>query len=148
MLTKITVERALNIELDTYLGYDKHEESISDNSRNGFSSKTLRTEDGQFELNTPRDREGTFKPQLVKKNQTRFTSMNDKILFLYAQGMSTREIVTTFKELYDADISASLISKATDGVKEQVVEWQSRELDPVYPIVYLNCIVLKIRQDK
>jgi putative transposase len=148
MLTKVTVERALNAELDDHLGYDKHELSSNSNSRNGTSRKTLRTEDGQFELDTPRDREGSFEPKLVKKNQTRFTSMDDKILFLYAQGMTTREIVKTFKELYGADASPSLISKVTDGVIEEVIEWQSRELDTVYPIVYLDCIVLKIRQDK
>ena len=148
MLTKVTVERALNAELDNHLGYDKHEVSSTSNSRNGTTSKTLRTEDGQFELDTPRDREGSFEPKLVKKNQTRFTSMDDKILFLYAQGMTTREIVKTFKELYGADASPSLISKVTDSVIEEVVEWQSRELDPIYPIVYLDCIVLKIRQDK
>jgi len=148
MLTKVTVEAALNAELDDYLGYDKHGQSPSENSRNGVTRKTLRTEDGQFELNTPRDRQGDFEPQLVKKHQTRFTSMDDKILFLYAQGMTTREIVTTFKEMYGADVSASLISKVTDAVIEQVIEWQSRPLDAIYPIVYLDCIVLKIRQDK
>lgn len=148
MLTKITVERALNAELDDHLGYDKHEKSNNTNSRNGSSRKTLRTEDGQFELDTPRDRDGSFEPKLVKKGQTRFTSMDDKILFLYAQGMTTREIVKTFKELYGADASPSLISKVTDAVIDEVIEWQSRPLDPVYPIVYLDCIVLKIRQDK
>lgn len=148
MLTKITVETALNAELDDHLGFDKHEQSNADNSRNGYTSKTLQTEEGQFELDTPRDRAGSFEPQLVKKHQRRFTSMDDKILFLYAQGMTTREIVTTFKEMYDADVSAALISKVTDAVIEQVVEWQSRPLDAIYPIVYLDCIVVKIRQDK
>ena len=148
MLTKITVETALNAELDDHLGFSKHEQSDSENSRNGYTSKTLTTEDGQFEVDTPRDRSGSFEPQLVKKHQRRFTSMDDKILFLYAQGMTTREIVTAFKDLYHADVSASLISKVTDAVIEQVVEWQSRPLDAVYPIVYLDCIVVKIRQDK
>lgn len=148
MLTKVTVERALNAELDEHLGYDKHEQSNNTNSRNGSSRKTLRTQDGQFDLNTPRDRDGSFEPKLVKKGQTRFTSMDDKILFLYAQGMTTREIVKTFKELYGADASPSLISKVTNAVIDEVIEWQSRPLDPVYPIVYLDCIVLKIRQDK
>ncbi|MBN1009233.1 IS256 family transposase, partial [Amphritea pacifica] len=101
-----------------------------------------------FEIDAPRDRDGSFEPKLVKKQQTRFTSMDDKILSLYAKGMTTREIVATFKEIYDADVSASLISKVTDAVLEQVVEWQSRPLDEVYPIVYLDCIVVKIRQDK
>ena len=148
MLTKVTVEAALNAELDNHLGYAKHEQSDSSNSRNGVTSKTLRTEEGQFELETPRDRQGDCEPQLVKKHQTRFTSMDDKILFLYAQGMTTRDIVTTFKEMYGADVSPTLISKVTDAVIHQVVEWQSRPLDAVYPIVYLDCIVVKIRQDK
>jgi putative transposase len=148
MLTKITVEAALNAELDDHLGYIKNEPSDADNSRNGYSSKTVQTDEGQFELATPRDRAGSFNPRLVKKHQRRFTAMDDKIIFLYAQGMSTREIVTTFKEMYGADVSASLISKVTNAVIEQVVEWQSRPLDSVYPIVYLDCIVVKIRQDK
>ena len=148
MLTKVTVEAALNAELDDHLGYGKHEQSTSTNSRNGYSSKTLKTEEGQFELDTPRDRNSSFEPQLVKKRQTRFTSMDDKILSLYAKGMTTREIVATFKEMYDADVSATLISKVTDAVIEQVIEWQSRPLDAIYPIVYLDCIVVKIRQDK
>jgi putative transposase len=148
MMTKITVEAALNAELDDHLGYDKHERTVSENSRNGYTSKTIRTEDGQFELETPRDREGSFEPKLVKKHQTRFTSMDDKILSLYAKGMTTRDIVATFKEMYDADISPTLISKVTNAVIEQVVEWQARPLDAIYPIVYLDCIVVKIRQDK
>ena len=148
MLTKITVEAALNAELDDHLGYIKHEPSGADNARNGYSSKTIQTEEGQFELDTPRDRAGSFNPRLVKKHQRRFTAMDDKIIFLYAQGMSTREIVITFKEMYGADVSASLISKVTNAVIDQVVEWQSRPLDSIYPIVYLDCIVVKIRQDK
>lgn len=148
MLTKITVEAALNAELEDHLGYGKHESSDTNNSRNGYSSKTLQTEEGSFEVETPRDRKGDFEPKLVKKHQRRFSSMNDKILFLYAQGMSTREIVSTFKEMYDADVSANLISKVTESVMERVVEWQSRPLDEVYPILYLDCIVLKIRQNK
>jgi transposase-like protein len=148
MLTKVTVETALNAELDDHLGYERHGISDSPNSRNGYSSKTLRTEDGQFELNTPRDREGSFEPKLVKKQQTRYTSIDEKILSLYAKGMTTRDIVATFKEMYGADVSASLISKVTDAVIEQVVEWQARPLDAVYPIIYLDCIVVKIRQDK
>lgn len=92
-------------------------------TRNGYSKKILRTEDGQFELNTPRDREGSFEPQLVKKHQTRLTSMDNKILSLYAKGMTTQEIVATFKEMYDADVSLTLISKVTDAVTERVIEW-------------------------
>ncbi len=148
ILTKVTVEAALNAELEEHLGYARHEASKNLNSRNGTSAKTLRTEDGQFDLDTPRDREGSFEPQLVRKHQTRFTSMDDKILSLYAKGMTTREIVATFQEMYGADISTSLISRVTDAVIEQIIEWQSRPLDSIYPIVYLDCIVVKIRQDK
>lgn len=148
MLKKITVETALNAEMDHHLGYDKHQSSDNPNNRNGYSSKTLLSEDGQFEVAIPRDRAGSFEPQLVKKHQTRLTAMDEKILCLYAKGMTTREIVATFKEMYDAEVSAALISKVTDAVLEQVIEWQSRPLEPVYPIVYLDCIVVKIRQDK
>ena len=148
MLTKVTVEAALNAELDEHLGYSRHEQSEQPNSRNGYSSKTIRTEDGEVGIETPRDRESSFEPQLVKKNQTRFTSMDDKILHLYAKGMTTRDIVSTFKEMYDADVSPTLISRVTNGVIEQVIEWQSRPLDAIYPIVYLDCLVVKIRQDK
>lgn len=148
MLKKITVEAALNAEMDEHLGYEKNHKSTSSNSRNGKSSKRVKTEDGEFELNTPRDREGSFEPKLVKKHQSRFTSMDDKILWLYAQGMSTREIVNAFDEWYGAEISPTLVSRVTNAVIEQVVEWQSRPLDAIYPIVYLDCIVVKIRQDK
>ena len=148
MLKKITVEAALNAEMDEHLGYEKNQKSTSSNSRNGKSSKRVKTEDGEFELDTPRDREGSFEPKLVKKHQSRFTSMDDKILWLYAQGMSTREIVNAFDEWYGAEISPTLISRVTNAVIEQVVEWQSRPLDAIYPIVYLDCIVVKIRQDK
>ena len=148
MLKKITVETALNAELDDHLGYDRHQESVSSNYRNGYSSKTLISDDGSFEVDVPRDREGSFEPQIVKKHQTRLTAMDDKIHWLYAKGMTTREIVASFKEMYDADVSPTLISRVTNAVIEQVIEWQSRPLDAIYPIVYLDCIVVKIRQDK
>jgi len=122
MLTKVTVETALNAEMDDHLGYDRHEKTKAGNSRNGYSSKTLKTEDGTFVVETPRDRDGSFEPQLVRKHQTRFASMDDKILSLYRKGMTMREVVETFKEMYDADVSASLISKVTDSVIDRVVE--------------------------
>jgi transposase-like protein len=148
MLTKVTIETALNAELDEHLGYQKHQSRTSTNSRNGSSGKSIITDDGEVDIDVPRDREASFEPQLVRKHQTRFQSMDDKILSLYAKGMTTREIVATFKEMYDADVSPTLISKVTDSVLEQVVEWQSRSLDEIYPIVYLDCIVVKVRQDK
>ena len=147
LLKKLSVEAALNAEMTHHLGYEKNQSRPGANSRNGYSTKTVITGDGPLELRTPRDRDGTFEPQLVKKNQTRITGMDNQILSLYAKGMTTREIAAAFKELYDADVSPALISKVTDAVMEQVVEWQNRPLDAVYPIVYLDCIVLKVRQD-
>lgn len=147
MLTKVTVEAALNAELDHHLGYSKNEKASAGNSRNGYSSKQVQTEDGAFELDTPRDRNSSFEPEIVKKNQSRFTSMDDKILHLYAKGMTTRDIVTTFDEMYGAEISPTLISRVTNSVIDRVVEWQSRPLEPVYPIIYLDCIVVKVREN-
>ena len=142
-LTKFTVERALNAELDYHL--DNNEDH---NTRNGYSKKTIQTEDAAIDLTTPRDRNSTFEPALIKKGQRRFTSMDDKILALYARGMTTRDIVDAFKEMYHADISPTLISKVTEAVIEEVNVWQNRPLDTIYPIVYLDCIVVKIRHDK
>jgi len=150
LLKKMAVEAALDAELVDHLGYAKHEVQGhgTGNSRNGYSPKTLKGDHGEVEIATPRDRNSTFEPQLVSKGQTRLTQFDDQILSLYARGMSTRDIVDTFKEMYDADVSAGLISKVTNAVLERVLEWQSRPLDDIYPIVYLDCIVLKIRQDK
>jgi putative transposase len=150
LLKKITVEAALGGEIDDHLGYSKHEVRGhgTGNSRNGYSRKTLKGDHGEVEIDTPRDRNGTFEPQLVRKGQTRLTQFDDQILSLYAKGMSTRDIVATFKEMYDADVSPTLISNVTNAVLEEILEWQSRPLDDIYPIVYLDCIVLKIRQDK
>ncbi|EPW5960564.1 TPA: IS256 family transposase [Klebsiella pneumoniae] len=147
MLKKLTVETALNAELTDHLGHEKNASKSGSNTRNGYSSKTILTDNGEFELTTPRDREGTFEPQLIKKNQTRITRMDSQILSLYAKGMTTRDIVATFKEMYDADVSPTLISKVTDAAKEQVTEWQNRPLDAIYSIVYMDCIVVKVRQD-
>ena len=147
LLKKISVEAALNAELTHHLGHDKNQPKSGTNSRNGYSTKTVTTTDGPMELRTPRDRDGSFEPQLVKKNKTCIIGMNNQILALYARGMTTREITSVFKEMYDADVSPALISKITDAVIDQVVEWQNRPLDAIYPIVYLDCIVLKVRQD-
>lgn len=149
-LTKLTVEAALKGEMSHHLGYDKNHSTghHSGNSRNGYSTKKLKGDHGEIDLQTPRDRNATFEPQLIKKGQSRITGMDDQILSLYAKGMSTRDIVVTFEEMYGAEISAGLVSQVTNSVIEKVIEWQSRPLDAVYPIVYLDCIVLKIRQDK
>ena len=148
-LLKLTVETALNAELTDHLGYDKHGDSkpARGNARNGSTPKRLKGQHGEVEIQTPCDRQGSFEPQLVRKNQTRLTSMDDQILTLYAKGLSTREIVETFKEMYDADVSPTLVSKVTDKVLEQITEWQARPLDSIYPIVYLDCIVIKIRDN-
>ncbi len=138
LLKKISVEAALNAEMIHHFGYDKNQPKPATNTRNGYTQKTVITGDGPLELRTPRDRDGSFEPQLVKKNQTRSTGMDNQILSLYAKGMTTREIGAAFKELYDADVSPALVSKAIDAIIEQVVEWQNRPLDAVYPIVYLD----------
>ncbi|EQA03361.1 transposase, Mutator family protein, partial [Glaesserella parasuis MN-H] len=117
MLKKITVEAALNGELTDHLGYEKHQPRKGKNARNGYTSKTVICDEGEIEIETPRDRDGTFEPQLIKKNQTRITGMDEQIIALYAKGLSNQEIVEMFKELYDADVSTSLISRVTDAVK-------------------------------
>lgn len=149
-LRKAMIEAALGSEMTEHLGYEKHstDGNGTGNSRNGKSKKVLKGDHGEVEIDIPRDRAGSFEPQIVKKGQTRLSVLDDQILALYAKGMSTRDIVATLKELYDADVSPALISKVTDRVLEQVQLWQARELDPLYPIVYLDCIVLKIRQNQ
>ena len=147
LLTKLTVETALNAELTEHLGHEKNARKNGSNARNGYSNKTILSDDGEIEITTPRDRDATFEPQLIKKNQTRITQMDSQILSLYAKGMTTREIVATFKEMYDADVSSTLISKVTHAVKEQVADWQNRPLDAIYPIVYMDCIVVKVRHN-
>jgi len=150
MLTKLTVETALNAELTEHLGYEKHQNSPegTQNARNGTTKKKLKGSHGEIVIESPRDREGSFEPQLLPKHQSRLTQMDDQILTLYAKGLSTREIVDTFKEMYDADVSATLVSKVTERVLEQITSWQARPLDAVYPIVYLDCIVIKIRENQ
>jgi len=149
-LVKLTVETALNAELDEHLGYEKHDPAGrgSGNNRNGTTGKRLKGQHGDVAIDAPRDRNGSFEPQFVRKGQTRLTQMDDQILALYAKGLSTRDIVEAFKEMYDADVSAQLVSKVTERVLDQVLEWQNRPLDTLYPIVYLDCLVLKIRHHK
>jgi len=148
MLVKMTVEAALGAEMEEHLGYSKNKTSSSSNSRNGYSSKTLKGDHGEVDITIPRDRDSSFEPVIVKKGETRLTHMDDQILSLYAKGMTTRDIVDTFKEMYGADVSPTLISKVTDAVSEKVIQWRSRPLDEIYPIVYLDGIVIKVRQDK
>jgi putative transposase len=146
-LTGALVERALQAELTDHLGYDEHAVGGrgSGNSRNGSGSKTLQTEQGPLPVEIPRDRNGTFEPQLVKKHQRRFTGFDDKILGMYARGMSVRDIQSQLSELYGTEISPDLISSVTDEVVAEVQAWQARPLDAIWPIVYLDALVIKVR---
>jgi putative transposase len=146
-LTKALVERALQAELTTHLGYEKHspEGHNSGNSRNGESRKRLKGDFGTVEIAVPRDREASFEPKLVPKGTTRFAGFDDKILSLYARGMTTREIQGHLEEIYQVEVSPALISNVTDAVIEEVKAWPSRPLDEVYPIVYLDALVVKMR---
>lgn len=146
-LTARLVERALQGELTAHLGYERHdpEGRGAGNSRNGANPKTLKTDQGPLTIEAPRDRNGTFEPLLVRKRQTRFTGFDQKILALYARGMTVRDIQGHLEDLYGTDISPDLISQVTSAVMEDVVAWQNRPLDAVYPIVYLDALVVKVR---
>lgn len=147
-LSKCILERALEAEMQAHLGYDRYERNASENARNGSFKKNLTTENGQLELEVPRDRKGSFEPLIVKKKQTRIEGLDDKIISLYAKGMSVSDIKIQMQELYGAEISESLISSITDDVIDEVKLWQSRALESVYPIVFFDCLVVKVRQDK
>jgi len=147
-LTKGILERALHAEMSEHLGYSKYDRAETENARNGSFSKKLISENGTIELNVPRDRQGKFEPIIVSKKQTRIDGLDQKIISLYAKGMSVSDIKTQLQELYGAEISESLISRITDEVIDEVKIWQSRPLESVYPIVYFDCLVVKVRQDK
>src|SRR5246127_3381219 len=148
-LKKALIERALGAELTEHLGYEKGDPAGrgSGNSRNGASAKTILTEDGEIAIAVPRDRTGSFEPQLIAKGQTHFTGFDDKILSLYARGMTVREIQGHLAELYATDVSPDLISRVTDAVLDEVREWQNRPLDPVYPVVFFDALRVKIRDE-
>jgi putative transposase len=146
-LTKRLVERAMEVELTDHLGYEPHQEPPggAGNTRNGSTPKTLITESGEVRIDTPRDRAGTFDPQIVRKRQRRFEGFDDKILALYSRGLSTRDIEAHLEEIYGVKVGRDLISKVTDAVMEDARAWQTRPLDDVYPVVFLDALVLKIR---
>lgn len=146
-LTKALVERALQAEMAEHLGHDRHEPVVnpSGNTRNGKSRKTLKGDFGELPIEVPRDRHGSFEPQLISKHQTRWTGFDDKILSLYARGMTVREIQGHLEEMYGTEVSPALISSVTDAVMDEVSAWQSRPLDALYPIVYLDCVHVKVR---
>jgi len=148
-LTKSLVERSLEAELTDHLGYDKHSPvgKTKDNSRNGHSPKTLKGDMGEIPIEVPRDREGSFEPQMIKKHQTRFDGFDEKIIAMYARGMTTRDIQAQLEEIYGVEVSPSLVSRVTDEVMEEVKEWQNRPLDPLYPIVFLDALRVKGRDE-
>ncbi|WP_303900877.1 IS256 family transposase [Thiohalomonas denitrificans] len=148
-LTKRMVERTLEAEMSDHLGYEPHapEGRGTGNSRNGKTKKTVQSDAGQFEIEVPRDREGSFEPQLVRKRQRRLDGFDDKVLALYARGLSTRDIKAQLEELYGVDVSPTLISNVTDAVHDEVRAWQSRPLAAVYPILYFDVLYVKSRED-
>ena len=146
-LTKALVEKALDGELTHHLGYPKYSSSKNDNARNGKSKKGLLTDHGKMEIVSPRDRNGSFEPELVKKRQTRFDGFDDKILSMYARGMTVREIQGHLEDIYAVEVSPDLISSVTDSVLEEVKAWQNRPLDAVYPIVFMDALRVKIRDN-
>ena len=148
-LIKAVVERAMQAELTHHLGYAKHDPAGqgSGNSRNGVSSKTLKGDFGEAVIEVPRDRQGTFEPKIVPKHERRFSGFDDKILSMYARGMTTREIQGHLQEIYGVEISPSLISEVTDAVLEEVKAWQTRPLEPLYPILFLDALMVKMRHE-
>lgn len=143
------LEKMLEAEMEEHLGYEKNSimGNNSGNSRNGYGKKTVKSEWGESEINVPRDRKGTFEPQVIEKRQTRTDDIENRVLAMYAKGMSTRDIEDHLRDIYGVEASASLISRITDKLMPAVAEWQSRPLDSVYPIVFLDGIVFKVRKD-
>lgn len=148
-LTKALVERAMEGELTHHLGYGKHSVTgqNSGNSRNGKSRKTIKNNYGNIPLDIPRDRNGTFEPKIIPKGQTRFDGFDDKIISMYSRGMSTRDIQMHLEDIYGVEVSPTLISTVTNEIMHEVKSWQSRPLDPIYPIVYLDALRVKSRAD-
>jgi putative transposase len=148
-LTKQLAEAALEAEMTTHLGYARHahEGRGSGNSRNGKTRKSIQSEAGQYEIEVPRDREGSFEPQLVPKRTRRLEGFDEKILALYARGQSTREIQAQLEELYGVEVSPALISNVTEAVREELEAWQSRPLAALYPVIYFDALVVKSREN-
>ena len=136
-------------ELTYHLGYEKNDPvgHGSGNSRNGKSRKTLKSEQGEMELAVPRDRQGSFEPQLVRKHQTRWDGLDEKIIALYGRGMTVRDIQAQLQDMYGVEVSAGLISEVTDAVLEEVKAWQSRPLESMYPVMYLDALMVKMRHE-
>jgi len=139
------LQRILEGELTSHLGYEKHQVTDAENSRNGHTPKTVQTESGPVTIEVPRDRDGTFEPKLIPKHRRRLEGFDDKVLALYARGLSVRDIQAHLKELYATEVSAELISKVTDSVLEEMRAWQARPIDSVYPILYLDALFISVR---
>jgi len=148
-LTKALIERAMKAEMTAHLGYEKHDAAgkKSGNSRNGKSKKTIKGEFGNMDIAVPRDRNSTFEPVIIPKGETRFTGFDDKIISMYARGMTTRDIQGHLQELYGVEVSPTLISQVTDAVTEEITLWQNRPLEEVYPIIYLDAVRVKVRHN-
>jgi len=148
-LTKRLLERAMQAKLTEYIGYEKHapQGKNSGNSRNGGYKQTITGEFGNLEVTTPRNCNSTFEQVIIPKSETRFTGFDDKIISMYARGMTTRDIQGHLQEIYGIDVSPALISQITDAICEEVLLWQNRPLDEVYPIVYLDAVRIKVRHD-
>lgn len=146
-LTARLVEKALQAEMTHHLGYDPGGEKTGANGRNGYTSKTVSTDHGDVTIDVPRDREGTFEPKVIPKRARRLSGFDERILGLYARGMTVRDIQGHLKDLYGVEVSPDLVSRVTDAVKEDVTNWQGRPLDPVYPIVYLDALIVKTRDE-
>jgi len=148
-LTKAVIERAMEAEMNSHLGYERYapEGKNNGNSRNGKSQKKLKGEFGEVEINVPRDRNSEFEPLIVPKGQTRFDGFDDKIISMYARGMTTRDIQGHLEELYGVEVSPTFISNVTSAVMDEVKAWQNRPLDAIYPILYLDAIFVKSRED-
>lgn len=147
-MKRAILERALNAELDHHLGYEKHEASSCGNYRNGSTEKTVLTDSEELTVSTPRDRLGTFEPQLIPKRARHLKGFDDQIISMYGRGMSMREIQGHLEEIYGMEVSPELISNVTDAVTEEVLMWQNRPLDSIYPIMYLDAMVVKVRENK
>ncbi len=146
-LIKQTLGEALEAELEEFLGYPKHKRTSSANSRNGYSQKGVRTESGEVEIKVPRDRRSEFEPRVVKKRQTVLEDLQDKVIALYAKGMTTRDIQELIEDMYGVELSPSLISRLTDRIVPRLEEWQSRPLREVYTIVWLDCVFYRVREE-
>jgi putative transposase len=148
-ITKALVERMLAGELTHHLGYEKHDaaEPGNGNTRNGKSRKTLKGQSGEMEISVPRDRHGSFEPQVVRKHQTRWDGLDQQIIALYARGLTVRDIQAQLQEIYGVEVSAGLISEVTDEVLDEVKTWQSRPLENMYPVMFLDALMVKMRHD-